>query len=120
MRVALASVVLLFFGVAVACGTSESTSLPRQDAAAEIDAAADTALDTASPSDAPADAPKDTGTEAGWPTCVSPTATAAIKSIGQVWGDDPQVESETWIDGVYVTAVSKNGCVTNQACQIFL
>jgi hypothetical protein len=55
-----------------------------------------------------------------WPTCDSMPATAAAKTIPQIWQANPTTASETWVAGAYVTAISGGACVANKACQIFL
>ena len=57
---------------------------------------------------------------AGWPTCDTQPATAPLKTIPQVWIDDPSVPTEEWLPGVFVTGVSGAGCVANVSCQIFV
>lgn len=55
-----------------------------------------------------------------WPTCDTKPASAATKTIVEVWQDDPATPVETWVSGVIVTAISRGGCSANQACQVFL
>ncbi len=68
------------------------------------------------------DSGSDTGSsDAGaWPTCDTQPAMAAAHSIAQVWTANPTTPAETWLSGVYVTAISGGGCVANKACQIFV
>lgn len=70
----------------------------------------------------PVDSGEDSGSsDAGaWPTCDTQPAMAAAHSIAQVWTANPTTPSETWLSGVYVTAISGSGCVANKACQIFV
>jgi hypothetical protein len=60
------------------------------------------------------------GSGSGWPTCDSKPASAATKTIPQIWADNFAQPSETWVDDAIVTAVSRGGCSAGQACQIFL
>ena len=55
-----------------------------------------------------------------WPTCDSPPADVAVKTIPQLWQDDPVQPTEVWVSGVIVTALSKSACVAGQPCQIYL
>jgi hypothetical protein len=66
------------------------------------------------PSDASADAPP------GWPTCDAKPATAAHKTLPQIWADDPSAPTEVWVTGTYVTAISGGACTAGDACQIYL
>jgi hypothetical protein len=42
------------------------------------------------------------------------------KTILQIWADNYSVETQVWVPGVYVTAVSGGACVAGQSCQIFV
>jgi hypothetical protein len=42
------------------------------------------------------------------------------KTLHQIWQDNPTTQTEVWVPGVYVTGVSKGGCQTGVACQIFV
>ncbi len=42
------------------------------------------------------------------------------KSIHEIWQADPTTPTEVWVPGVFVTAISKGGCVAGTACQIFV
>jgi hypothetical protein len=69
------------------------------------------------PEDAAVDA--DAG-DAGWPTCDAKPASAVDRTIPQIWQADPATETETWVKGAYVTAISGASCTANKTCQIFL
>ncbi len=56
----------------------------------------------------------------GWPTCDAPEPGAVQKTIHQIWLDNPAQPTEVWVQGAYVTAVSKGGCTAGAACQIFV
>src|SRR6201999_1095356 len=36
------------------------------------------------------------------------------------WSDDPTSQTETWLSGVYVTAVSNGACSANKLCTFFV
>ncbi|HTJ81349.1 MAG TPA: hypothetical protein VL400_06480 [Polyangiaceae bacterium] len=55
-----------------------------------------------------------------WPTCDTQPAGSPTKTLSEIWADDPAFPTAAWVPGVYVTAVSGNGCVPNQACQFFV
>jgi hypothetical protein len=55
-----------------------------------------------------------------WPTCDAQPGGVPLKSINDVWNDNPSTETQVWVPGAYVTAISGNGCVDNQTCQVFL
>ena len=119
--------------VAIGCGAGDG-EVVIPDAGGTPDA---TPLKDATP-----DAPKDSSTTDGspkdgsslkdgsgdgsdgavfvWPDCLTQPLTSQTKSIPQIWADNPATPKETWISGVYVTAVSRGACAANQACQIFL
>lgn len=60
----------------------------------------------------------DTGTP--WPDCLTMPATAKVRSLPEIWNDNPAKQTETWVSGVYVTAVSKGACTANEACSFFV
>jgi hypothetical protein len=60
------------------------------------------------------------GAGGGWPTCDMPEPGAVQKTIHQLYLDNPAQPTEVWVPGVYVTAVSKGGCQSGVACQIFV
>ena len=114
--------------VAIGCGSGDGDTAPIPDAGKQ---------DVTAPKDAAPDAPKtDSGSSDGsikdgsgdgsdgavfvWPDCLTQPVTSQTKSIPQIWADNPVSPKETWISGVYVTAISRGACATNQACQIFL
>jgi len=59
------------------------------------------------------------GSEA-WPTCDTQPDGSPTRTIEEIWAEDPAAPSEAWVPGVYVTAVSRDGCMANQACQFFV
>jgi hypothetical protein len=55
-----------------------------------------------------------------WPTCDTQPNGSPTKTLEQIWTDNPAMFAEAWVPGVYVTAVSKNGCTANDDCQFFV
>jgi hypothetical protein len=62
----------------------------------------------------------DGGTGTGWPTCNTPPAGVPVKTLHDIWVDDPAQLTAAWVPGVFVTAVSKGACVAGTPCQIFV
>lgn len=62
------------------------------------------------------------GGDAGpsWPTCDTQPSGVPAKTVPQLWADDPATETQVWVPGVYVTAISGSGCANNTTCQIFV
>jgi hypothetical protein len=60
------------------------------------------------------------GSEEPWPDCETQPDGSPTKTLSAIWSDDPSDPAEAWVPGVYVTAVSKNGCVAGEACQIYV
>jgi hypothetical protein len=60
------------------------------------------------------------GTGGGWPTCEAKPADVPDKTLHEIWMEDPVSPTQVWVSGAYVTAVSQNGCVADQACQFFV
>ncbi|MCC6527913.1 MAG: hypothetical protein IT373_35030 [Polyangiaceae bacterium] len=60
------------------------------------------------------------GAGAAWPTCDTQPGTAQALTIPEIWQADPATPTEVWVNDAIVTAVSRDGCVPGQACQIFL
>src|SRR6185312_9707999 len=61
----------------------------------------------------------DGGTGGGWPTCDTPPVGVPVKTLHDIWMDDPAQLTAAWVPGVYVTAISKTACVSGTPCQIF-
>ena len=57
---------------------------------------------------------------AAWPTCDAKPTTATTETIPEIWQANPAVAVQTWVTGVYVTAISGSACTANKACQIFV
>jgi hypothetical protein len=55
-----------------------------------------------------------------WPTCDAPEPGAVLKTLHQIWQDNPAAPTEVWSPGLFVTGVSKGGCQAGTACQIFV
>lgn len=55
-----------------------------------------------------------------WPTCDMQPAGSPTKTLEQIWEDDPEFPTAAWVPGVYVTAISRGGCIAGQACQFFV
>jgi hypothetical protein len=60
------------------------------------------------------------GAPPSWPDCTSQPAGSAATTLKTIWQDDPAAPTPVWLQGVYVTALSKNGCVSGEACDIFV
>lgn len=62
------------------------------------------------------------GGDAGpsWPTCDTQPSGVPTKTIAQIWADNASKETQVWVPGVYVTAISGSGCANNTSCQIFV
>ncbi|MCC6668346.1 MAG: hypothetical protein IT375_31670 [Polyangiaceae bacterium] len=56
----------------------------------------------------------------GWPTCDSPPSGVPQKTLAQIWSDNPAKETQVWVPGVFVTAISGAGCVSGSTCQVFV
>ena len=105
---------------AAACGTDSVSpaidSSPIPDASVKKDATGTQDTSTGEPEpDAEVDADG-----AAWPTCDSKPTTASAKTIPEIWQANPSVAVETWVTGVYVTAISGSACTANKACQLFV
>jgi hypothetical protein len=61
------------------------------------------------------------GAPAVWPDCATQPVGSATQTIPDVWKDNPAKQGAgVWVPGVFVTAISANGCVAGVECQIFL
>jgi hypothetical protein len=62
------------------------------------------------------------GGDAGpsWPTCDTQPSGVPTKTIAGVWADNASKETQVWLPGVFVTAISGSACVANVSCQIFV
>ncbi|MBL8740048.1 MAG: hypothetical protein JNK04_03105, partial [Myxococcales bacterium] len=60
------------------------------------------------------------GSPEPWPDCETQPSGSPTKTLSEIWTDNPSPPAEAWVPGVYVTAVSKNGCVAGEACTIFV
>jgi hypothetical protein len=60
------------------------------------------------------------GMGAAWPTCNSPDPGAMQQTINAIWQANPTQPQLVWVPGVYVSAISRGGCIPGQACQIFV
>ena len=103
---------------AAACGADSASTAESQppipDAAVKKDSPAPTDTGT-TVTDATPDADG-----AAWPTCDTKPPTASAKTIPQIWQADPPAAVETWVPGVYVSAISGSACIANKACQLFV
>jgi hypothetical protein len=43
-----------------------------------------------------------------------------MKTLHQIWLDDPAQPTAVWVPGVYVTAISGSGCIAGTPCEIFV
>lgn len=59
------------------------------------------------------------GAGAGWPSCDSNPG-GQVRTIAQIWQDDPATETAVWVPGVIITGLSYGGCNGGSACQIFV
>ncbi len=55
-----------------------------------------------------------------WPDCETQPSGSPTKTLPQIWADNPSMPTEAWVPGVYVTAISGDGCSANQSCQFFV
>lgn len=56
-----------------------------------------------------------------WPVCDNgPPAGATVATLEQIWDADPDDPTAYWVEGVYVSAVSGNGCNAGGSCQLFV
>jgi hypothetical protein len=55
-----------------------------------------------------------------WPDCNTMPTSAKVSTLPQIWADNPSKPIETWVSGVYVTAVSKGACQAGTACSFFV
>jgi hypothetical protein len=119
-RFAFAGATLLALGAVVACGSDRGAfsddSTPVPDGGKKKDGSTSPADDATAP-EADANADADVFV---WPTCDAKPATASSKTIPEIWTANPSVETETWVSGAYVTAISGGACSANKPCQIFL
>lgn len=103
---------------AAACGADSASNAvdqsPVPDAAVKKDAT------VADVSVTEVDAQPDADDGAAWPSCDAKPATASAKTIPEIWAANPAAPTETWVSGVYVTAISGSACTANKACQIFV
>ena len=83
-------------------------------------AAGSAGADAAAGTGGGAGAPGDAGFDSPWPTCDMQPSSAAVKTIPEIWTDDPSSPTEVWVAGVYVTAISGNGCTAGTPCQIYV
>ncbi|MBI4957809.1 MAG: hypothetical protein HY908_37740 [Myxococcales bacterium] len=79
-----------------------------------------TSSTTTSGGSAPGGAGGTGGAGAAWPTCDAQPGGVATLTIPEIWQADPATPTEVWVNDAIVTAVSRDGCVAGQACQIFL
>ncbi len=109
--------------------TSDVTSDVAPDVAPDVspdvqlDAAPDAAEEAAVEAgpDAPADGPgPDQDAGSPWPTCDAQPTGVPDMTLPQIWASNPTDPTEVWITGLYVTAISRGGCVGGNACQVFL
>ncbi len=109
--------------LAAGCGDGGSIAIVGVDSGSDAETLKDTGPDA--PKDGAVDAiadakPDGDGAVFVWPDCNTKPVTAKAQAITGVWADNPTQPVETWLSGVYVTAISRGACAANQACQIFL
>ncbi len=95
-----------------------NTAAPAAAAAAEEPAASDAGAlpDVQASSDDAAVASPD----AGWPDCASQPANVPTRTIAEIWEANAKTPEAAWLDGVFVTGVSRGGCVAGQACHFYV
>jgi hypothetical protein len=112
--------VLAAVGAGVACGSNGQPFddvVPAADAGHPRDGAI---ADVGSPEPVVDASSADVADAFAWPTCDAKPASAAAKTIPEIWAANPTTETETWVAGAYVTAISGTSCAAGKACQIFL
>lgn len=119
-RAAFAAATLAAVAVAGACGDGTKNGFDEPTPIDGGQPAKDASVVPPPPEDAEPPPDAADADAATWPTCDAKPAGASAKTIPQIWQDNPLVETETWISGAYVTAVSGGGCKSGKACQIFL
>lgn len=60
------------------------------------------------------------GAGPGWPSCLTQPAGSIERTIPDVWSLNPSMALESWVPGVYVSAISGGGCTAGQSCAIFV
>ncbi len=60
------------------------------------------------------------GAPAMWPTCDADPMGVPLKTIPDLWTDNPSALTPEWVPGAYVIGVSGAGCQANVSCQIFV
>ncbi len=117
----LVALVCASFG-AYACGSD-----PERGVSSEVDAGkkkdsgkGDTSVDYPDDVDADEEDPPTGDTNVVWPDCATQPAGSTAKLITDVWAANPATATGVWLPGVYVTAISKGGCVAGSSCQIFV
>ena len=103
---------------AAACGSDSGTTGADPSPIPDASVKKDSPTTPADTSTVETDADVDDG--AAWPTCDAKPSTASAKTIPQIWQADPPAAVETWVSGVYVTAISGSACTANKACQLFV
>lgn len=59
------------------------------------------------------------GSGGSWPNCDSNPG-GQLRTIPEIWQDDPATETAVWVPGVIVTAVSYGACSASYPCQLFV
>jgi hypothetical protein len=98
------------------CGENATTGL---DSGVDAGKADVTTLPDAT-FDAPSDVGKTDAPSFVWPDCTSQPQGVPTKTIADLWTDDPTTPTQVWLDGVYVTAISKGACQAGVACEFIL
>lgn len=117
-RLAFTGMALTALFAAAACGSEQRASFA-EPTAEDAGRKKDAATSEPEPGD-DADAPAPDADVFVWPTCNAKPASATARTIPEIWQAAPSAESETWIAGAYVTAISLGSCTAGKACQIFL
>lgn len=117
-RTAFTGMALIALGAAVACGSEQRAGF--ENAPVPEDAGRRKDATTPEPVEEDAAPPAPDADVFVWPTCDVKPASAAAKTIPAIWQAAPTTETEVWIEGAYVTAVSLGSCTAGKACQIFL
>ncbi len=110
----------LLIAGAGACGENGVAITLPEDSGTPDSVAPEAAPPDAGPVDAGKDAAPTDASGFQWPDCNTQPQSAATRTIPDVWTDDPSKLTEVWISGVYVTAISKGGCVAGTECLLYL
>lgn len=55
-----------------------------------------------------------------WPTCDAQPAGSIERTIPEIWALNPSSALESWVPGVYITAISGGACVAGESCTFYV